>query len=168
MSFNNKQIKEMNEVVEAQMQKIYDKIGMIKFTDELDKLPISDFELLFSHQRYTYFTVSGDTYVFKMTGANKEQLEAYSQYIESGLDVKVEFYIELPNKAISHNATTVSKDGKTYTWNLLDVDSIEIEFTLPENGGYSPIPVIIGIIAVCVIVGLIASRSNKKEEPKEE
>ena len=146
--------------------KLYKKLGKIDdllLEESGDILSFDDYD-----DSAKFFTKSGDTYSFKMTGADKENLESYKQYQESGLDVKLEFYITLPNKALSHNATSVSEDGRTYTWNLLDGNPIEIEFTLPENAGGSALPVVIGIVVVFVVFCVIASRSGKNEDSVEE
>ena len=48
----------------------------------------------------------------------------------SGMDVA--FHINLPNKAISNNATKVENNGKNLTWDLMEFkgDKIELEFAL--------------------------------------
>ena len=41
----------------------------------------------------------------------------------------------MPYASISNNATTVSEDGRTLTWNLMDRDTIHYEFSFdsPED-----------------------------------
>ena len=47
----------------------------------------------------------------------------------------VSYEISLPYASISNNATTVSEDGRTLTWNLMDRDTIHYEFSFdsPED-----------------------------------
>ena len=58
--------------------------------------------------------------------------DAYKEYLK-GMEMK--FVITLPTKATSNNATTVSEDGKTLTWDFLsfDKDAIEFEFDINEK-----------------------------------
>ena len=44
------------------------------------------------------------------------------------------FSLTLPKASISNNATTVSEDGKTLTWNLVsgNISTIEFEFEFPS------------------------------------
>ncbi len=57
---------------------------------------------------------------------NGENIEGYISLI---------YEVTLPNKAISNNATKVSDDGKTLTWDLIDsnVSNINYEFSLTNN-----------------------------------
>ncbi len=78
-----------------------------------------------------------------------------------------EIIITLPGKPIAHNATSVSEDGKTLTWDLLalgDRTSLHVEFSaLDVVMGW----IIIGacalvvIIAVIVIIIVVAAKKKK-------
>ena len=79
------------------------------------------------------------------------------------------FELTLPNGAKSDNATDVSKDGKTLTWDFYEVEDgvIECEFSLINVG------LIIGIIAAVVVViaavAVVLVLKNKKgSAPAEE
>ena len=73
------------------------------------------------------------------------------------------FYVTLPNKAKSHNATTVSNDGLTYTWDLLKTQEIELSFELTPKSNI--LPIILGSVAVVAVAGVAAYFliKNKKE-----
>lgn len=101
-------------------------------------------------------TKFGNSYVFNMPWSSEEDsnasnLTSYASMIRAG-DGYVEFIITLPVKPTSHNATSVSNDGKTLTWDLLnmgDRDSIHLEYTI--------LPVWIPIAIACAIVAIIIS-----------
>ena len=105
------------------------------FTEDLE---LGDFEL--SKKGSTY-TINWDTNVvgdLNEEGITSEDLKTYGGFME------VE--ITLPSPATDDNATEVSKDGKTYTWDLLDGDEVELTFTLINVGL---------IIAICAIVFVV-------------
>lgn len=91
-----------------------------------------------------------------------------------GYDVGVEmiFKVTLPNTPISHNATTVSEDGKTLTWNLMEegTNDIEFEFSLEETKGNASDNklIYIGVLSSVIVLSGISiitmlSGSNKKK-----
>ena len=80
------------------------------------------------------FIKEGDVYKSNMMvdlGEDQSQVDQASQY---GAMMEVQFSIELPSKPIKHNATKVSSDGKTLTWDLLTAKEIELEFKLDGSG----------------------------------
>ncbi len=87
-----------------------------------------------------------------------------SSTIPSNMGIDMKLIVTLPNKAISSNATSVSEDGKTLTWDLMKLsgENITFEFKFPQNTMLT-ISLIIGIIIVFVIV-LAAIISNKKDK----
>jgi hypothetical protein len=83
----------------------------------------------------------------------------------SSMGMDLSFNINLPYKALESNATTVSDDGKTLSWNLLTFsDNIEFTFEL-YNMTNIYITLGIGIILVVVIIILIITllRKNKNK-----
>ena len=91
-----------------------------------------------------------------------------SNYL-TNFDLK--YVITLPSKSISNNATTVSEDGRTLTWDLTksDVSNIEFEFEIKNNiilyaiiGGAA----LILIIVIAIVINLI--KKNKKNKNVEE
>ena len=105
------------------------------FTEDLE---LGDFELT---KKGATYTINWDTNVIgdlNEEGITSEDLKTYGGFME------VE--ITLPSPATDDNATEVSKDGKTYTWDLLDGDEVELTFTLINVGL---------IIAICAIVFVV-------------
>ena len=114
------------------------------------------------------FTKKGDTYTLKIDfdSDDVEQAESYKEY---GVVFDLSFYITLPNKATDNNATSVSDDGKTYTWDLLQAKDANISFKLGGGllGGSSSnvLPIVLGCVAgvavVAVIVVVVVKVSKK-------
>lgn len=77
----------------------------------------------------------------------------------------INFTINLPNKAISSNATSTSNDGKTLIWkpaiNATSSENIEFSFELYNM---TNIYLIIGIVAIIIIIIIILI--VKKRKPK--
>ncbi|MBQ6569097.1 MAG: hypothetical protein IJL87_02450, partial [Clostridia bacterium] len=86
--------------------------------------------------------------------------------------------LELPVKPTDHNATTVSDDGKTLTWDLTTLgmnDKIYAEFDLPSNDisrvteSITSSPVlkwllpVLGVVLVGAIVAIVASKNKKRK-----
>ncbi|MBR6014844.1 MAG: hypothetical protein IK059_02055, partial [Firmicutes bacterium] len=87
-----------------------------------------------------------------------EYFDEYNGYMQ--------FVLTLPEGATNSNATTVSDDGNTLTWNLLENDTIHAEFTIPSAGaaGGGNAGLIIGAIVIAIIViavVVVLSRKNK-------
>ncbi len=55
---------------------------------------------------------------------SSEQMKEYMTYV---------YEVNLPNKAISHNATSTSNNDKTLTWDIMTSDTINFEFAFPEK-----------------------------------
>ena len=111
------------------------------------------------------FAKNGDNYVSKITFTPAEETEGYQ--IESDIT----FTVTLPNKPISHNADSVSKDGKTLTWELTtnSQETIDFEFNFSS---FPLIPVIIGaavllvIIIVVIVIVIKGKKGPKNSEPQ--
>ncbi len=71
------------------------------------------------------------------------------------------FVVHLPEKALDSNATSVSEDGKTLTWNLLSMNKQEAyaEFKLG-----SPIPWSIGLFVLLLAAGIVILCFMKKKK----
>ncbi|MCR5632500.1 MAG: hypothetical protein K6F60_03300 [Eubacterium sp.] len=79
---------------------------------------------------------------------NTEEMSEYSESIKQ-YNGYFRVIIKLPNKPKNHNATSVSHDGKTLTWDLLSMDKskpIHVEFSLINW------PLIIGIIVALLLI----------------
>lgn len=80
--------------------------------------------------------------------------------------------LHLPVKPETHNATTVSEDGKTLEWDILEMDGsepIHVEFKAGGAAALGSIGKVIGIVAaILVVIGviLVASKSRAKTAPE--
>ena len=66
----------------------------------------------------------------------------------------MKFTLNLPVKAISSNATTVSNDGKTLEWDLLNLGesgSIEATYSLISI----PLVIVLAVVAVLLIAAAV-------------
>ena len=92
------------------------------------------------------------TFVFDFTSEEEGDMD-YSQY-DSYFDL--EYKITLPHKAISSNATKVSDDGKTLTWDLKygKVNNVNFEFSF-EGESSSLLLFIVFAVAGIVVVGFV-------------
>jgi hypothetical protein len=95
-----------------------------------------------------------------------EELEGELEELYSTFDLA--YTVTLPDKAISHNATSVSDDGKTLTWKFQPGQKYEVkyEFALEKDHGISSIIFIGigGILVVGIVVGLLLIFSNNKKK----
>ena len=126
------------------------------FTEDLE---LGDFEL--SKKGSTY-TINWDTNVvgdLNEEGITSEDLKTYGGFME------VE--ITLPSPATDDNATEVSKDGKTYTWDLLDGDEVELTFTLINVGLIIAICAIVFVVFAAAAVVVILLIVKKKKPAKD-
>ena len=99
--------------------------------------------------------------------------------------VTMKYTVKLPVKAKTSNATEVSKDGKTLTWELKSGEENRVEFTAVKGGlKILPIIIVVAVIAIAcaaffVIKGAkkdkpaevkkeAPAKEEKKEEPKKE
>lgn len=105
------------------------------------------------------FVKNGDNYKANFEFNNDEfsSVEGYEGYENVGGEYK--FVVTLPNRPISHNASEVSEDGKTLTWNMVDgnLQNIEFEFSFESNSTIYYIGFAVGI---AVIFGLIIAAVN--------
>ncbi len=94
-------------------------------------------------------------------GISKEEMEKMMEGME------VNFVLHLPDRSISNNATNVSADGKTLTWDLLkdkDKETIEFEFELYNITYY--VSLIGGGIVLVLLVLFAIFKTRKKKEPE--
>ena len=119
----------------------------------------------------TKYTLNWDLRNSDSESSDESDTSSYGDYFKQ-YDGYLNFTLTLPCAPISHNATEVSADGKTLTWDLLSLkeQSINAEFDLADaaGGGINMLPIIIlGIVAVVVvlvIVILVVSSRNKKKQ----
>lgn len=118
-----------------------------------------------NHAVVDYVPLSEDDY--DEVGSYFSSLESYGGYMR--------FTLELPSKPTEHNATTVSSDGKTLTWDLTKMkagDKIHAEFDLTSGPSILAwlLPVIGALVVIAIVVAVILIRKKKSgaEKPAEE
>lgn len=116
------------------------------------------------------FTKYGNVYKGRILFENAENEEAAETY---DIDFEYVFTLTLPNKVISSNATTVSEDGKTLTWNLVNsnIYAIEFEFEFPsfltmikDNMFIVAGIAIVIILIIVVLITLIINKFKKNHK----
>lgn len=82
------------------------------------------------------FVKNGNEYSLHFIPGENTQTENgvdTDQLIDNGAEVTQEMIIHLPYKAKTHNATKVSEDGLTYTWDLLSQEEVKLTFEIPTS-----------------------------------
>ena len=87
------------------------------------------------------FIKDGDKYTLKLTTSSAnagvdEQSKSAGQDLSEIMAYSI--VVSLPVEATKNNATTVSEDKKTYIWDALKADSVELEFKLEEKKEEEP------------------------------
>lgn len=96
-----------------------------------------------------------------------EESSEYAEYFDQ-FNGYMRLVITLPEGSIKNNATEVSEDGKTLTWNLLKSSdsAAHVEFKLPSNSGLPMVTIIIIVVVVLailvIIIAIILANKNKK------
>jgi len=108
----------------------------------------------------TFKSEDADSYSSQMQSYKDN--ESYKEYMK-GMEIK--FIVNLPSKAKSNNATTVSNDGKTLEWDLMTTPNVEFEFEMTNTTNL--IIVIGGACAVAaIIISVVAVVIKKKKNNK--
>ncbi len=126
------------------------------FTEELE---LGDFELT---KKGATYTINWDTNVIgdlNEEGVTSGDLKSYGGFME--------IEITLPSPATDDNASEVSKDGKTYTWDLLEGDEVELTFTLINIGLIIAICAIVFVVFAAAAVVVILLIVKKKKPAKD-
>ena len=111
------------------------------------------------------FTKKGSVYKSNFSGDMKKDssLGSNSSYASSMDLFEVTFSVTLPNKPAKHNATSVSKDGKTLTWDLTKESDIQFEFSMGPNyllyGGIAAL-----VVVVIAVVSIVSKSAGKKKD----
>jgi hypothetical protein len=119
------------------------------------------------------------------TSEDTTETTDYSQYL-SQMVMDFKYIITLPQAPIESNATTVSEDGKTLTWNLAStgITTINFKFELPSTVAttgdstswftlddqmmmYIGIGLIVLILVIVIIIVSISKKKRKNLEPLE-
>ena len=110
------------------------------------------------------FVKKGDVYKSNIS-FQSEELSDTSSYQQYGVLFDVKFIVTLPNKSISNNATSVSDDGLTLTWDLTKAKDIDFEFKFGSSSSISDyLPFIIGGAALLIIIVIVVILLSKKKK----
>lgn len=95
----------------------------------------------------------------------------YRDYVKMS-GAQMTLTVNLPAKAKAHNATHVSRDGKTYEWDLLnfdDPDGIHLEYKLIDTKmmieGVASLAVLIAVVTVIIV--MLGKKKKAKAESNE-
>ena len=105
------------------------------------------------------FTKKGKNYFTEFEAGEPFDTSETDQY---NIEYTVEYIVNLPTKVVNHNATTVSEDGKTLTWDLTTpISTISYEFAFANN---TILYIIIGGIAIVILLGVRDYLYSKKRK----
>ena len=111
------------------------------------------------------FVKNGDKYSLNINGSSDEDIEQAKSYEEYGAAFDLKFFVTLPNPAISNNATTVSDDKLTYTWDLLSAKDFQLEFKVNNSNNTALIICIIAaVVVICAIVAAVLAKKGKGDK----
>ena len=119
-----------------------------------------------------FFTKNGNIYKGNFKFNDMENQEGTTSY---NIEFDYKFILVLPNKAIKSNATTVSDDGKTLTWDLTNSSSSTIEFefefptflTMLKDNMFIVAGIAVAVVIIIVIiVTLIIMKTRKGKKNK--
>lgn len=111
-------------------------------------------------------TVTGDNNV-PSTKAPETTEPDYSDLMNLASEMEFKFTVNLPEKAISNNATKTDNDGKTLVWNIENNKKTTIEFTFELKNMTNYYILYGGIAAGVIIVIIIIMMIIKKRKGKE-
>lgn len=112
------------------------------------------------------FVKNGKKYTLNYKADENENYEEQSsQYEGYGAMIDAKLTIKLPKKALKNNATEVSKDGLTYTWDLTKTSDVQLEFEYTKSNLLMIILIILGVV---VVGGVLFKVLSKKKPAKEE
>ena len=140
--------------------KHYDNIDNNSFAERTDK-----FDLLYLYNND--YDKSIETKIFnvdKCFASNRYAANFFVDLTNKDTDLsntKVTFVVYLPKGNVSNNASSVSEDGNTLTWNITNNGRTDIEFVF-ELGSYDTIYFIVAIfIAIFLVFSIISAILSK-------
>lgn len=105
---------------------------------------------------------------------SSSDVSSASQYEQMGAMFDLSFVVVLPNKSLSNNATSVSEDGLTLTWNLLTLTDENIDFEFKFDAGAnnktdatsSNLMLYLGIggLVLLVVIVIVIIATRKKDD----
>ena len=144
-------------------------VGYIASMNDIDPSKLaSDDNCLSEFTSSEHLIKKGNTYILDFDLMDNEDLSESLEYLSmiENAGGYMRFNLTTPVKAMNHNASSVSEDGKTLTWNLLKMNGepIHAEFKLPNKMMY----IAAAITAVLVLIGMAAAIMKKKKPDKTE
>ena len=140
--------------------KHYDNIDNNSFAERTDK-----FDLLYLYNND--YDKSIETKIFNVDkgfASNRYAANFFVDLTNKDTDLsntKVTFVVYLPKGNVSNNASSVSEDGNTLTWNITNKGRTDIEFVF-ELGSYDTIYFIVAIfIAIFLVFSIISTILSK-------
>ena len=134
------------------ISKHYDNIDNNSFAERTDK-----FDLLYLYNND--YDKSIETKIFNVDKGFASNRYAANFFVDlTNIDIdlsntKVTFTVNLPKGSVSNNASTLSEDGNTLTWNITNKGRTDIEFVF-EVGSYDTVYL---IVAICIAIFLVFS-----------
>ena len=142
------------------ISKHYDNIDNNSFAERTDK-----FDLLYLYNND--YDKSIETKIFNVDKGFASNRYAANFFVDlTNIDIdlsntKVTFTVNLPKGSVSNNASSVSEDGNTLTWNITNKGRTDIEFVF-ELGSYDTIYFIVAIfIAIFLVFSIISALLSK-------
>ena len=140
--------------------KHYDNIDNNSFAERTDK-----FDLLYLYNND--YDKSIETKIFNVDkgfASNRYAANFFVDLTNKDIDLsntKVTFVVNLPKGSVSNNASTLSEDGNTLTWNITNNGRTDIDFVF-EVGSYDTLYFIIAIfIAIFLVFSIISAILSK-------
>lgn len=140
--------------------KHYDNIDNNSFAERTDK-----FDLLYLYNND--YDKSIETKIFNVDkgfASNRYAANFFVDLTNKDIDLsntKVTFAAYLPKGNVSNNASSVSEDGNTLTWNITNKGRTDIEFVF-ELGSYDTIYFVVAIfIAIFLVFSIISAILSK-------
>lgn len=149
--------------------KKFDNIDTISSDEEvkvdMDKIMEDNFkDVFFTSKKGLLKTTYTAYFIFDLSGEETEGMEEYKDYI------KASYVLNLPNESKSNNASNLSNDSKTLTWNLELGKKNEViyEFELPNDNATAIIGGgVAGVVLLVAACAVLAVKLTKKKNPIE-
>lgn len=148
-TLKNSDVEEINNSLNSGLQNNYEKDNELGENVLEDNIELEDEDLI------------GDDEVIEDNASNDLNNLDYSELLSN---MELTMKVNLPYKALSNNATNIKNEGKTLTWNLMELkgENIEFEFII-----YNIPNIIITIVAIILlIITIILLLTKKKKEGK--
>ena len=99
-----------------------------------------------------------------------EDIEQMMPYMDDSFEIT--FQVTLPKNAISHNADSVSEDGRTYLWNVALGKRTDVQFTfelwdLKKLLIMAAVVLVIVIIILLILILVVITKNRREREAAE-